>query len=83
MSRKRNNVVLFDRFQNVVDSTVFFLNLLPQNFRLGEPILLILFYVKAGTFRVAPFQYGPVLGVVFLLNFYFLYQLYCTQWYVV
>lgn len=42
-------------------------------FRLGEPILMILYFLKAGASRVVPFQFGLALTIVsmrklFVLN---------------
>lgn len=46
----------------------------------SEPILTILFYLKAGTFRVIPFWFGPELMSFFLLIFPFLFNIGCMLW---
>lgn len=45
-----------------------FMVLLPKNFWLGEPILMINFYLKAGGSCVVPFKFGLVIGDDFLVK---------------
>lgn len=53
------------KFHSLIDlkkkSTVYFLSLLPQNFRLDELILMILFYLITSASRIVPFYFGSVL----------------------
>ena len=54
--------------EEVLNATDFFLSLLPQNFRLGEPFLIILFYLKFAASRMVSFQLGKDLIVESLRN---------------
>lgn len=43
-----------------------FLLFIPQSFQLGEPMLMIIFYLKTSAFRVVTLQFSTVLIVAFM-----------------